>query len=129
MAKKAQTANSTSAATTTLADAIRTAFQDLGEDAEKDAVARWIKQQHPSLKYKDTTFNSSFSSIRKKLRGDVPTSALTVNELMKVKDMAKEEGGVDKLIALLDKVDAIGKKVGGVPRLRSALRGLKRLAT
>jgi hypothetical protein len=137
MGKKSQTTESAPAAAApaadtpsgTLADAIRAALDVVGDDASKKAVSNWIKEHHPNLTFKESTLNSSLSSIRKKLKGETGPSGQepTINELLKVKQLAEEQGGVDHLLAQIEKVDTLARKLGGLPRLRRCLEGLKRL--
>jgi hypothetical protein len=114
----------------TLAEAIRVAYQKLGLDADKDSVVEHIKKNYPHIQYKESTLNSSLSSIRKKLKGETgssPTAGLTVKELMAVKNLAEQEGGVDRLLADIEKVEGLARRYGGVGRLRSYLTSLKDL--
>jgi hypothetical protein len=116
----------------TLAAAIRQSLADLGVEASKPDVSGWIKAHHPSLEVKDGTLNSSLSSIRKKLRGDARTgsrSEPTVHELMRVKDLAAERGGVDELLALVNQVGGLAEKFGGLHRLRECLEAMKKLTS
>jgi hypothetical protein len=127
MAKKAQVAEPEKPES--LADAIRGALWSVGINAGKTEVAEWIKKKYPTLDYKDSTLNSSLSSIRKRLLGEEADAAEpTISELLRVQEIARESGGVDELVALLDKVDAIARKAGGVERLRVCLTGLKKLS-
>jgi hypothetical protein len=113
-----------------LAEAIRGALWSIGITATKSEVGDWIKKKYPSLEYKDSTLNSSLSSIRKRLLGEEADAAEpTLKELLHVQEIAREDGGVDAVIALLDKVEAIARKVGGMDRLRVCLKGLKSLTS
>jgi hypothetical protein len=130
MAKKAQQGEAQPAtAAVPLTNAIRAALADLGIHATKPKVKEWITRVYPTVSYKDSTFNSSLSSIRKKLKGDHDDvdGEPTVNDLLRVKEMADAIGGVDQVVSLLDKVDSFAKKVGGLGRLRQCLAGLKKL--
>jgi hypothetical protein len=127
MAKKAQVPEPEEAIS--LAEAIRGALWSIGINATKPEVAEWIKKKYPSLEFKDSTLNSSLSSIRKRLVGEEADAAEpNLKELLHVQEIAKEDGGVDAVIALLDKVDAIARKVGGQERLRVCLKGLQKLS-
>jgi hypothetical protein len=115
--------------TSSLAEALRNALFELGREADKTEVRDWVKRKHPTMEYKESTFNSSLSSIRKKLRSEAAAAVdPTVPELKRVKSLAEEQGGVDNVIALLDKIDSLARRVGGLPRLRQCLHGLKDLA-
>jgi hypothetical protein len=113
-----------------ISDAIRAALDDLGVEANKNDVEGWIKAKHPSLKYKESTLNTTLSNIRKKLRGDGNGSSgpqPTLNDLLKVKKLAEEQGGVDDLIARIEKMETVAAQVGGVNRLRQCLAALKKI--
>ncbi len=112
-----------------LAEAIRSAICDLGVYASPPKVKEWITRYHPALHFKDSTFNSSLSSIRKKLRtdNDSPNGEPTVHDLLRVKEIADANGGLTELVALLEKVDTLANKVGGIGRLRQCITGLQKL--
>ena len=114
----------------TLADAIRGALDDLGVDSSRSEVEGWIKAKYPSMQYKDATLNSSLSNIRKKLRegGNGPAGGqTTLNDLLKVKVLADEQGGVDGLLAQIEKMESLAAKAGGLSRLRQCLTALKKI--
>jgi hypothetical protein len=112
-----------------LAVILRSAVADLGVQATPAKVKDWINSHYPTLCFKDSTFNSSLSSIRKKFKADTDglNGEPTVNDLLKVKEMADADGGIAGLVALLDKVDTLAKKVGGIARLRQCITGLQKL--
>jgi hypothetical protein len=112
-----------------LAEVIRSALCDLGVYTSPAKVKEWITRHHATLRFKESTFNSSLSSIRKKLKTDTNgiNGEPTVNDLLKVKEMADANGGIGEIIALLDKVDNLAKRVGGIGRLRQCIAGLQKL--
>jgi hypothetical protein len=131
MSKKSAHPNSHGSSPPSLAEVIRSAICDLGVYASPSKVKEWIAKYHPTLRFKESTFNSSLSSIRKKFKADSdsPNGEPTVNDLLRVKEIADTNGGIAELVALLEKLDTLASKVGGIGRLRQCITGLQKLRT
>jgi hypothetical protein len=120
-----------------------------GEDTGNDKSAsiataepvRAAKVTSSKIKQKDqdertpapapTLNNDEPRPIRKKSKPHVSHPDLpspTLADLLAVGKMAAQHGGANKLLALVALVDDLGRKVGGIDRLRGALEGLESLA-
>src|SRR4051812_42247637 len=110
MAKKRIPA-SQNAAPVSLTQAIREALGELGLDAPVSDVTDWLSAKYPQLTYNRVTMVSSLALLRQKQRrtaweawassGDSPS----LEVLKRVKEMADERGGLEKVAGLIEQVD------------------------
>jgi hypothetical protein len=140
-------------APTTLSGAIVKALETMGADAETPAVKEWITQNYPGFDVGAASFQSTLSLKRKAAReGDakasrkkaaapagskpgqkpkpvaVVTSAEpTLSDLLRVKEAADSQGGVDALLKAVQSVRVVADQVGGVDKLAASLEALQKL--
>ena len=139
----------------TLSGAIVKALETIGTEAKTAAVKEWIGVQYPGVKTDVASFDSTLSVKRKKLRGGAPAitktrkprvakpiaevkapragsgpaaSEPTLTDLLKVKTVADEQGGVEGLLKAVQAVRAVADKVGGLEKLSGCLEALQKLS-
>src|SRR5262249_8712273 len=124
--------------TVSLSQAIREALKADGIRAAVGDVEMWIKRRYPKLQFSRQTLSSTLSTQRKKMmeemgllpdKGGLEGSGPTVDDLMRVKQMAAARGGVEELMSLVQRVEDVAKEVGGLDRLKKSLDTLKSLTT
>jgi hypothetical protein len=138
----------------TLSGVIVKALETIGTEAATAAVKEWIGAQYPGVKTDVASFQSTLSVKRKKLRGGAPakpktrkprmakavvpgkppktiagpaSSEPTLSDLLKVKAVADEQGGVDGLLTAVQAVRNVAAQVGGLEKLSGCLEALKKL--
>lgn len=135
-------------ARTGLSPAIRAGLTQLGADVDTAALKAWITTHYPGMDTTSPSFGSTLSTIRKKMGGaplrtrasapsgptlfSSPTSSQTatptLEDLLRVAQIAKDHGGIGELRQLVASVDDLAQRVGGLDRLRAALDGLDRMS-
>jgi hypothetical protein len=126
-----------------LADVVRQALGQLGVDASGSGVKQWIARNYPGYTYNESTFGTTFSTQRKKLReasgsaiiraarpalpGAVPSSVPSGEDLLKVKRIADANGGIEELLKTVQMVHGLGAEVGGMDKLLRSLEMLHEL--
>jgi hypothetical protein len=127
-----------------LADVIREAFTALGKgaDATTAEVTEWITATYPDLELKDASINSTCSKVRHELTtgengpakkakgGSTATTTLPlnfINDMIAIKVVAEEHGGVDSLLERVKGVADIASKFGGVDNLCFVLEAIQKL--
>jgi hypothetical protein len=139
----------------TLSGAIVKALETIGTDATTAAVREWIGVHYPGVDTAASSFQTTLSVKRKKLRGGAPakkktrktrkakaippvkaTRAVagpaspepTLTYLLKVKTVADEQGGVEGLLKAVRAVRAVADQVGGLEKLSRCLEALQKLS-
>jgi hypothetical protein len=131
-----------------LSEVIRKALAQLGTDASGPDVKEWIGRNYQGMTYNDSTFNSTLSTQRKKLResdssstpapapspalsksqrataAHLPTVIPTGEDLVKVKKIADQQGGIDELLKQVQTVHDLAAEVGGADKLLRCLEML-----
>ena len=136
-----------------LSEVIRKALAQLGLEASGGDVKGWISLHYPTFTYNDGTFNSTVSNQKKKLREaepakEAPTqvtkqppakrqpsvaTTLTVavmptgEDLLKVKRIADDNGGIEELLKQVQTVHDLASDVGGADKLLKCLEMLHEL--
>src|SRR4051794_35479252 len=126
MAKKRVPA-SQNATPVSLAQAIREALAELGLDATVSDVADWLSAKYPQVTFNRVTMVSSLAMHRQKQRrtawegwassGDSPS----VEEVKRVKQMADERGGLEKVASMIQQIDEMAMAAGGFDKLKAAV--------
>jgi hypothetical protein len=139
----------------TLSGAIVKALDTIGAEAATAAVKEWIGAQYPGVKTDVASFQSTLSVKRKKLRGGAPAKTKTrkprmakaaapvktpipsagsakteptLTDLLKVKIVADEQGGVEGLLKAVQAVRNVAHQVGGLEKLLGCLEALQQLS-
>jgi hypothetical protein len=139
----------------TLSGVIVKALETIGTEATTAAVKEWIGVHYPGVKTDVASFQSTLSVKRKKLRGGASarpktrkprmkkavaprkppkttagpaTSQLTLADLLKIKAVADEQGGVEGLLKAVQAVRAVADQVGGLEKLLGCLEVLQKLS-
>ncbi len=126
--------------TTGLSEAIRKALETLGTGATGPEVRSWIDVNYPDVDTSTASFSSSFSNLRKKVRGDVPGTVTsgstnrkvghpqgpTVDDLGKVWDLC--EGDVEAALGKVQDVFDWSMEVGGIDALLKCLEALRKFS-
>ncbi len=125
-----------------MAEAIRQSLAALGLDKETTHYLDWVIGRWPGLVASEASFNTALSQQRKKARGEggagaktttplgwrtsgpLPGSPPSVDDLMRVKKIADEQGGVFDLLGMVKTVQGLADEVGGIDRLRRCLEVL-----
>src|SRR5262245_14506354 len=93
-----------------LARAIREALGELGLDAPVSDVADWLSAKYPQLTYKRVTMVSSLALHRQKQRRTAweewasSCDSPGVEGLKRVKEMADERRGLEKVASMVEQV-------------------------
>jgi hypothetical protein len=147
-----QHTNGNGTAPTTLSGAIVKALETMGADAETPAVKAWITQNYPGFDVGAASFQSTLSLKRKAAReGDATTprkkaaapaskpgpkpkpvavvasAEPTLSDLLRVKEAADGQGGVDALLKAVQSVRVVADQVGGIDKLAASLEALQKL--
>jgi hypothetical protein len=139
----------------TLSGAIVKALETIGTDAATSAVKEWIGVQYPGVDLGASSFQTTLSLKRKKLRGGVPakpktrkprlakpvavvkapraasgpaSTEPTLTDLLKVKTVSDEQGGIEGLLKAVQAVRAVANQVGGLEKLSGCLEALQKLS-
>jgi hypothetical protein len=139
----------------TLSGAIVKALETIGTEAATAAVKEWIGAQYPGVDTAASSFQTTLSLKRKKLRGGAPAKLKTrkprkaktiapvkapkatsgptspeptLTDLLKVKAVADEQGGVEGMLKAVQAVRAVANQVGGVEKLSGCLEALQKLS-
>jgi hypothetical protein len=123
-----------------LADVVRQALGQLGTEASAGDVRNWIGRNYTGYSYNDTTLGTTLSNQRKKLREAAgsaiiaarvpkttlpgPSSVPSGDDLLKVKRMADNNGGIEGLLRTVQTVHDLGAEVGGIDKLLRCLEML-----
>lgn len=125
-----------------LSDVIRAALGALGNEATTAEVKNWISREYPGYLYNQDSLASSLSTLKKKLAGAVLAErprqtvsrpsplvppAPTVDDLLRVKQVADENGGVEELLKAVQAVSDLANDVGGIETLLKCLVTLHKL--
>jgi hypothetical protein len=139
----------------TLSGAIVKALETIGTEAATAAVKEWIGAQYPGVDTAASSFQTTLSLKRKKLRGGASakpktrktrvakpvaekkapkaasgaaSSEPTLTDLLKIKGFADEQGGVEGLLKAVQAVRAVADQVGGLEKLSGCLEALQKLS-
>src|SRR5829696_3637227 len=144
------TATQTNGKAVTLAGAVETALSTLGAEAETAAIRQWVAANYPTVDINAPSFQSTLSAKRKKARGGSPrrkggkptgaartgatgappaarqstTAEPTLSDLLRAKEAADAQGGVEGLLRAVETVRGAAEKVGGLEKLSRSLEAL-----
>jgi hypothetical protein len=123
-----------------LSEAVRNAMDAVGDDGSRGrskAIKEWIRTNIPALAHKvDAPTFSATLTIQRKARGistgmsrnkNLLPVEPTVAEMSRVRDLAKQKGGLDALTKAVNEIVEVSQAVGGLERLHlviNCLRGL-----
>ncbi len=125
-----------------LAAVARRALGELGLEASAGDVRAWIKSNMEGYEYNEGTLSATLAGQRKLLREQqasgaapagpapapaAPASVPTADELLAVKGIADQRGGVDELLKMVRAISELARGVGGAERLEQCLDYLTRM--
>jgi hypothetical protein len=126
-----------------LAEVVRKAFAGVGPEADNEAVRGWIARNYPGREFNPGTLNNTISAQRSRLKREGSVASVealstprqsatpgydpTRSELLRVLEIARQQGGVSKLGKLVQAVKQLADQVGGLDRLAVCLDALEEL--
>jgi hypothetical protein len=122
-----------------LAEVVRQGLNALGVDSSVSDMKPWIARHYPDLEYNEGTLSTTLSNQKKALKGaggdgGTPKGRrgpagpeVTANDLLAVKRIADESGGVEALMGQVQQVRDLADRVGSFEKLVSCLETLNKL--
>ncbi len=122
-----------------LAEVVRQGLNALGVDSSVSDVKPWIAKHYPGLDYNEGTLTTTLSNQKKAMKGAggdggaskgrkvPPDSEVTGDDLLAVKRMADETGGVEALMGQVQQVRELADEVGSFEKLVKCLDTLNTL--
>lgn len=129
-----------------LTEVVRKALESVGAAAEDKKIKRWITRHYPGRTFKAASLAKAINAQRPASNGvhekkapavsvkpkSAPAPATggydpTRSELLRVLSIAREQGGVTKLVKQVQAVKLLADQIGGVDRLAVCLEALEEL--
>lgn len=116
----------------TLSAAVKECFES-NPDAKLKDLRVFLATNYPTLPVNEKTLSATASALRRKLGTKsavirAASDSPTLDDLLHVRALAEEEGGIDALRDRISSLLEMAKELGGIERLLLCLDGLVKLA-